>query len=239
MKKESKGGKSEMSFNKNSIRPVGQRSITSTFLFRASNRSNDCEQNAGIKAPNGKSSRISLSDFLNSKLHRSSVLPTSVEGKEIPSSSPSRSVKAESGINDGREAKAKSSNNGALDINIFKNIEKAGDNEFRNAYSSNEIEIIDVDDLEQKRKRKCLFEDHDDKPTGRKRLVVLGDDSKPLGRSRRKSFTCEESRPLFNHYANGGGWWNENMAGVDNEEVGCSDAWEGIGCTTLGGIEWH
>lgn len=38
---------------------------------------------------------------------------------------------------------------------------------------------------------------------------------------------------------NGGGWWNENMAGVDNEEVGCTDAWEGVGCTTLGGIEWH
>lgn len=38
---------------------------------------------------------------------------------------------------------------------------------------------------------------------------------------------------------NGGGWWDENMAGVDNEEVGCNDVWEGVGCTTLGGIEWN
>lgn len=38
---------------------------------------------------------------------------------------------------------------------------------------------------------------------------------------------------------NGGGWWNDNMEGVDNEEVGCTESWEGVGCTTLGGIEWH
>lgn len=38
---------------------------------------------------------------------------------------------------------------------------------------------------------------------------------------------------------NGAGWWDDNMEGVDNEEVGCNEAWEGVGCTTLGGIEWH
>ncbi|KAG6420022.1 hypothetical protein SASPL_116536 [Salvia splendens] len=178
MKKESRGGKSEMSFNKNPLRPFGQRSITSTPLFRASNRSNGCEQNAGIKAPTAKGSRISLSDFLNRKLHRSSVLPTSVE-------------------------------------------------------------IIDIDDIEPTGKRKCLFEDHDDKLTGRKRVLILGDDSKPRRSSPRKVFTNGESKPFFNHYDNGGGWWDENMAGVDNEEVGCNDVWEGVDCTTLGGIEWH
>ncbi|KAG6423026.1 hypothetical protein SASPL_113409 [Salvia splendens] len=239
MRKESRGGKSEMSFNKNPLRPFGQRSITSTPLFRASNRSNGCDQNAGIKAPTAKASRISLSDFLNRKLHRSSVLPTSVGGTEIPSSSPSRDVKGEREKSEGREGKGKSPIKGALDINILKNIKNESSNEFRNTCSTNGIEIIDVDDIEPTRKRKCLFEDHDNKLTGRKRVVVLGDDSKPRRSSPRKVFTSGESKPFFNHYDNGGGWWDENMAGVDNEEVGCNDVWEGVGCTTLGGIEWH
>lgn len=72
--------------------------------------------------------------------------------------SQSSDVKVESGENEGREAKVDSTINDALDINIFKNIEKGGDNKFRNAYSPNKTEIIDVDDLEQTRKRKCLFE---------------------------------------------------------------------------------
>jgi len=30
------------------------------------------------------------------------------------------------------------------------------------------------------------------------------------------------------------------MEGVDNEELGASEAWEGVGSTTLGGIvDWH
>lgn len=29
------------------------------------------------------------------------------------------------------------------------------------------------------------------------------------------------------------------MEGVDNEEVGINEVWEGVGSTTLGGIEWH
>lgn len=67
-------------------------------------------------------------------------------------------MKGESEKNEGREAEVKSSIDDAFDINIFKNIEKGGDNKSSNAYSPNELEIIDVDDLEQTRKRKCLFE---------------------------------------------------------------------------------
>lgn len=29
------------------------------------------------------------------------------------------------------------------------------------------------------------------------------------------------------------------MEGVDSEEVGCNEAWEGVGSTTLGGLDWH
>jgi len=38
---------------------------------------------------------------------------------------------------------------------------------------------------------------------------------------------------------NGCGWWDGDREGVDNEEVGCNDGWEGMGSTTLGGLEWH
>lgn len=39
--------------------------------------------------------------------------------------------------------------------------------------------------------------------------------------------------------ANGSGWWDCNMEGIDSEEVGCNEVWEGMGSTTLGGLEWH
>ena len=38
---------------------------------------------------------------------------------------------------------------------------------------------------------------------------------------------------------NGCGWWDCNMEGIDNEEVGVNEVWEGVGSTTLGGIEGH
>ena len=29
------------------------------------------------------------------------------------------------------------------------------------------------------------------------------------------------------------------MEGVDNEEVGCNEVWEGVGSATLGGLDWN
>ncbi|KAL6571359.1 hypothetical protein OROHE_003002 [Orobanche hederae] len=223
------------------FRPIGQRSITSTFLFRASSN-RDCEGDVEIKVPIRKVSRPSLSDFLNRKLHRSSVLPTSIQGKGLPSSSPlsddhsDRGAETKSVKKEGLEAETKVFTDGAF--SMFKNIEKNKDGS-RNSSSANDTEIFYVDDIQQTIKRRKLNEGHDDKPTIGKRLVVLGEDTKPVQRSKRKNFANDEPIPFFDHYGNGGGWWNDNMEGVDNEEVGCSDAWEGVGCTTLGGIEWH
>ncbi|KAL6503563.1 hypothetical protein OROGR_025486 [Orobanche gracilis] len=237
------------------LRPIGQRSITSTFLFRASlNR--DCERDVEFKVPIRKVSRPSLSNFLSRKLHKSSVLPTSVQitvlcrrelmrwnapfqrgGKCLPFSSPlsddhlDRGAETKSVKMEGLEAERKLFTDGAF--SMFKNIEKGKDGS-RNSSSANDTEIFYVDDIQQTRKRRKLNEGQDNKPTIGKRLVVLGEDTKPIQMSKRNNFI-----PLFNHYGNGGGWWNDNMEGVDNEEVGCSDAWEGVGCTTLGGIEWH
>lgn len=40
--------------------------------------------------------------------------------------------------------------------------------------------------------------------------------------------------------ANGGGIWDSDMAGVDHEEVGFKEVWEGMGSTSLGGMgDWH
>ncbi|CAN1144523.1 hypothetical protein LINPERHAP2_LOCUS14155 [Linum perenne] len=49
----------------------------------------------------------------------------------------------------------------------------------------------------------------------------------------------KKRRKLYNHYANGNGWWDCDMEGVDSDEVGIGEVWEGVGSTTLGGIEWH
>lgn len=49
------------------------------FSFCAFFRVGDFKKNVEIKAPNQTCSRVSLSDFLNQKLHKSSVLPTSVQ----------------------------------------------------------------------------------------------------------------------------------------------------------------
>ncbi|XP_048128314.1 uncharacterized protein LOC125312801 [Rhodamnia argentea] len=49
----------------------------------------------------------------------------------------------------------------------------------------------------------------------------------------------KKRRPLHNHYANGGGFWDSGMEGFESEEVGKSEVWEGVGSTTIDGIDWH
>ncbi|KAJ8499594.1 hypothetical protein OPV22_010146 [Ensete ventricosum] len=92
------------------------------------------------------------------------------------------------------------------------------------------------------RKRKNPFDSSGgagERVTARKSVIVLGDDPKPR-RSRRGKTTVEaKNKPLYDHYANGSGWWDCSKEGVDSEEVGCNDFWEGMGSTTLGGLEWH
>ncbi|KAM3289281.1 hypothetical protein P3S67_017568 [Capsicum chacoense] len=71
-------------------------------------------------------------------------------------------------------------------------------------------------------------------------LAVLGEGSAAKPRRKvRMLDNIEKPNTLFNQCANGGGWWDCNMEGVDNEEVGCNEVWEGMGSTTIGGLEWH
>ncbi|XP_073051609.1 uncharacterized protein [Primulina eburnea] len=233
-----------------SIRPAGQRSITSTVLFSGPKGSSVCDKDVGIKASTQQGSQLSLSDFLKRKVRRTSAPHSSrvncvctycniryyKQGKEQPFMSPLSCEVSNSNVvgvnsNDGGEADANLSFDSVLQM-LKNNGEEKKD-------CSNISAPNDTHDLQQARNRENPFEDHD-KPSAGKVLAVLGDDIRPIQSRKRKKFSSkEDSKPLFNHYENGGGWWDDNMEGIDSENVGCSSAWEGVGCTTLGGIEWH
>ncbi|CAI9117800.1 OLC1v1019285C1 [Oldenlandia corymbosa var. corymbosa] len=227
-----------MKSKQSSIRPVGQRSIQSTFIRSATRPGTGiCEKDVVFKAGNEKGSRVSFSEFLSRKLHRNSVLPGFAKGKEEPSISPVgcknlSSLNAEKGKKEAEEDER----DFAIDIVLqqFKHTKTekesarpVGDNEHRNA-------TADAIDESRKRKRADQVE------YSKKVLAVLGDDSGVKRERMKKNLAINETpKVLYNHYANGGGWWDCNMEGVDNEEVGCSEVWEGVGTATLGGLDWN
>ncbi|KAK4354888.1 hypothetical protein RND71_027082 [Anisodus tanguticus] len=218
------------------IRPLGQTSISSTFLFRSSNQSTGCEKKVESKAPNQKGSNISLSDFLSKKLHKSPVLPGVVPGNKkilVPASKSvnekiNRSKDGETGIPCALDAI----------FEQYKNTMKGNQDVFT-PNDSGEVSVSVTDDVRTSRKR-GLIEGSSGNQSARKVLAVLGEGSaeKPT-RKMRMLNNIEKPSTLFNHYANGGGWWDCNMEGVDNEEVGCSEAWEVRGSTTQGKLEWN
>ncbi|XP_071735179.1 uncharacterized protein [Rutidosis leptorrhynchoides] len=73
-----------------------------------------------------------------------------------------------------------------------------------------------------------------------KGVVVLGGDPKPKQSRCEKPFIKgEKPLPVYNHYASGSGWWDSDMEGIDNDEVGFNEVWEGVGSATMGGLDWH
>ncbi|XP_010532798.1 PREDICTED: uncharacterized protein LOC104808722 [Tarenaya hassleriana] len=112
--------------------------------------------------------------------------------------------------------------------------------------STETIEHAFLKDENAPRKRKDPFEGMDVKGKTRRPVLVLGDNpevSNPIRRRRRErasSSSSKRHRPAYNHYANGSGWWDCDMEGVDSEEVGYGEVWEGVGSTTFGDIvDWH
>ncbi|CAL5416656.1 unnamed protein product [Camellia sinensis] len=184
------------------VRVLGQRSIASTFLFRSSkpNPSTDCKGDVKIKTLE-RDSPVSLSDFLNRKLHRSSVLPSSAQriggkGKDRPFFPPV-GKKDVTGSNEGQ--------NGVKEVKpvhdlVFEQLKwtRKENEDCLGSCADGEGGSSCTENMQESRKRKIPFAD-----------------------------------------ANGSGWWDYNMEGVDNEEVGCNEAWEGIGSATLGGLDWH
>ncbi|KAM7488737.1 hypothetical protein LguiB_026221 [Lonicera macranthoides] len=230
-----------------SIRLLGQRSLSSTFLLGSSHRTADCKedvQNNNNNA-NDRYSRVSLSDFLNRRLHKSTVLPTSVQGKERPFSSPVNGGKLKGSIEEGKDDKNRGETevNGVLDI-AFEQLKQTRKEkeDCVDLCTNGELGSSSSNEMQESRKRRNPFEVQGTNgiQSSRKALVVLGDDPKPIYKRRLTSFSRKEKpRPIYNHYANGSGWWDCNMEGVDSDEVGCHEMWEGVGSTTLGGLEWH
>ncbi|XP_043706392.1 uncharacterized protein LOC122656031 [Telopea speciosissima] len=221
------------------IRGFGQRSLSSSFVFQCWSGSKD--SNGGLECkPSKQKSRISFSDFLDRKLNKTLMSAKPVQAKQKPFSSL---------LGDTDSAAPFNEPVGSLDEAVFeqfKNIRK-DTKDCDGSSQGGETEESARADEQESRKRKCsfegsykgVFEIHD---TPRS-MVVLGDDPKPTtqnGRRQREKFIVEKkSRTTFNHYANGRGWWDCDMEGIDSEEVGCSEVWEGMGSTTLGGLEWH
>ncbi|XP_055822118.1 uncharacterized protein LOC129890624 [Solanum dulcamara] len=223
------------------ILPLGQRSIASTFLFRSPNQSTGCEKKLDSRGSNQKGSSISLSDFLSKKLHKSPVLPGVVPGNK-KFSVPACSKDTSKCVN-GRFNRSKDGETGipcALDaiFEQYKNTMK-GDQYVSAPNDLGDVSVSVTNDVRTSRKR-GLIEGSSGNQSARKVLAVLGEGSAEKPRRKvRMLDNIEKPSTLFNHYANGGGWWDCNMEGVDNEEVGCNEVWEGMGSTTLGGLEWH
>ncbi|KAK3025447.1 hypothetical protein RJ639_041333 [Escallonia herrerae] len=220
-----------------SIRIQGQRSISSTFPFRSSNWSSDCKD-VLIKAPH-KNARLSLSEFLDRRLHKSSVLPKSIQGKERPFLSPVTSgdmkgaIKGEGCDKKSGEPEVNCVLDAAFEQLKHSNVEK------EDSCTDSVVGTSSTNEMRYARKRSNPFEGVE-KQSAQKRLLVLGGHRNPKHKGTIRSFMSNEKpKPLYNHYANGSGWWDCNMEGVDNDEVGCNEVWEGVGSTTLGGLEWH
>ncbi|XP_021896994.1 uncharacterized protein LOC110813998 [Carica papaya] len=226
------------------FRVFGQRSIAPSFLLRASNPckvSKDDVQNNESK----KDCRVSLSDFLNRKLNRNSVPPKfqTVQEKSRPFSS-LLSPREVIGSTDGRmedKQRREEEKIGILDKVAFEQFKQGGADKVDSVVpcSATETENANV----ESRKRKNLFEAMEGKDTTRKPILVLGqgDHPKPKQKGLVASYNSRKKpKHPYNHYGSGWGWWNSDMEGVDSEEVGFSEVWEGVGSTTFGGnIDWH
>lgn len=221
------------------IRVFGQRPISSQLL--SASWKSDGKQEKQFKAP-GKDMRVSLSNFLDRKLQKGSGFTKSVQGKQKPFSSPviSGGVSGCSERENIGNKIGESEPNSEIDV-AFEKLKSIIDK--KEGFISSPADKFDSSNIHHtqgSRKRSRPFEGMVEKVAARKVLVTLGDNNENAQNPRKRNFVSHEKpKPLFNHYANGSGWWDSNMEGVDNDEVGCHEMWEGVGSTTLGGLEWN
>ncbi|KAL8121130.1 uncharacterized protein LOC141725058 [Apium graveolens] len=217
------------------IRVFGQRPIPSQFLSKS-----DGKEDGQCKAPK-KNTSVSLSNFLDRKLQKGFSFTKSVQGKQKPFSSPVIGMGV-SGCS-GRENIVNIIGDPELnrDIDVaFEKLKSTADKKEGCISLPADEDISNICHTQGSRKRSRPHEGMDVKAAARKVLVTLGDNNKNAHNPRKRIFISHEKpKPLFNHYANGSGWWDSNMEGVDNDEVGCHEMWEGVGSTTLGGLDWN
>ncbi|KAI5399322.1 uncharacterized protein LOC127091148 [Lathyrus oleraceus] len=227
------------------IRVFGQRSITSTFRSLPPNPSHDSEASSTNQASRKcESTRLSLSHFLVGKLHSSSTAPHTVPGKLTPFQSPLGlripSSEQVGSVKQTEEERKFATADEKLILGMFKHTEEEGKCDFVLPLDVDQLENSVANDRQESRKRKNPFEGRNENQTVRKHVVVLGGESRLKQKKQIKNdFDGKKQKP-YNHYANGCGWWDYDMEGVDNEALGVSEVWEGVGSTTLGGIaDWH
>ncbi|KAL4273664.1 hypothetical protein GQ457_13G016710 [Hibiscus cannabinus] len=221
-------------------RVFGQYSIASSFLSRSSHPSKEVKEDLGHKV---SKKLTSLSDFLNQKLPRSSGVPKTVQEKSRPFSSLVSRNEGESTDkqNESRKEDAIEKDD-AINKVVFEQF-KQGNSEKTDSISSSSV-VGEEENPDNSRKRRNPFEGIHEKRRTRKPFLVLGEEDDPQNIRKRGKKECstsnEKQKPHYNHYANGSGWWDCEMEGVDSEEVGYGEVWEGVGSTTFGGIvDWH
>ncbi|KAH7691072.1 hypothetical protein IHE45_02G091900 [Dioscorea alata] len=192
-----------------SWRPFGQSSLSSALLS---------------KSRQGGKQSISLSEFLDKKIGKSSR--KSIQEKQ-------RCFASIGSV-------AKDSKNKSIDFVLDEDVFK----QFR--HSDGEIvrdegENFDVESTkgEQNSNKRATLSGEVERTCCPKYMVVLGDDPKPKLRRGKERFEDHKEKLVYNHYENGSGCWDGDREGIDTEEVGNNEAWEGMGSTTLGGLEWH
>ncbi|AES61882.1 hypothetical protein MtrunA17_Chr1g0196621 [Medicago truncatula] len=218
------------------VRAFGQRSITSTFRT--------LPPNSNQPSTKTESPRLLLSHFLDRKLHKSSPITHKVPGKSTPFASPLGlrvPTRDEVGnVKQIEEERKGATTDDKVILEMFKHTEEDGKNDFVIPVDVDELENSVADDVQESKKRKNPFEGRHENQTVRKHVVVLGGESRLKPKKRTENDSNGIKQKPYNHYANGRGWWDYDMEGVDNEELGASEAWEGVGSTTLGGIvDWH
>ncbi|CAN6462044.1 unnamed protein product [Victoria cruziana] len=213
-------------------RQFGQRALPPIF-FRSSRCTEDKESH-GTKTSKPS---ISLSEFLDRKLSKT-ISQKSLQGKEA--CFPSLDGRAKS-VFAKPEVAGKSV---LLDGRAFRCSGVGSQNRDQDEAlrSSNHVRICELagaDEQDVRRTKKPRMEGEGRTLPAARSMFVLGDDPKP--RQKRISEFANKKRPgsLFNHYANGKGWWDSGREGVDSEEVGFKEAWEGMGSASLGGLQWQ
>ncbi|KAK9088094.1 hypothetical protein Syun_030488 [Stephania yunnanensis] len=232
-----------------STRAVGQRSLFfNPNRFATRNESRDSLQNK-IKTSNTTPTPcISLSDFLNRKLHQTTPSKT-VQSKLKPfgsSSSLDTDTRRPVGVKkrDSRQIEEKvfemfKCPRRLTLLDFGKHVCDAG----LSSRKEGAQEISNQRHHHHLRRRTTHYSSNVSSPGERKPtppyVLSLGDDGKCNQNSREVCFSeGNKPKPVFDHYANGGGWWDCDMEGLDSGVV-CNEVWEGMGSTTLGGLDWH
>ncbi|XP_030517564.2 uncharacterized protein LOC115731081 isoform X2 [Rhodamnia argentea] len=230
-----------MSSKDSAFQVFGQRSIKSSALFRSSIPDKDAKEDVNGDRKAGWT-RVSLSEFLDQKLRRTSASPGTVQGKAKPYSTllGSRDV---SKLGNPPDCKKKASveKKNSVDKTVFEQFKltyKENGEDHHVATVATKVGGLGEDERRESRKRRNPFEGGIFAPL--KRVLVLGQAPSPeQGRNAESIGRNEKRRPLYNHYANGGGFWDSGMEGFESEEVGQSEVWEGVGSTIIGGVDWH